>query len=335
MSLLLLSHPECDGHDVGRGHPERPERTASVLAAVRSSAWRDAIVERPAPLVAREVLLGSHDPRLLDAVESGSAAGHFRFDADTEVVGGSWMAAQRAAGAGLAAVEALRAGAADAAFCVVRPPGHHATPQRAMGFCLFNNVAVTARALADQGESVVVLDWDAHHGNGTQAACELDERIALVSIHEWPQYPGTGRVDDHGPFANVVNVPVPAGTTGTTYRAVVDDVLAPFVEQRHATWLLISAGFDSHRADPLTQLGLVAADFADLARATAGLVPQGRTIAFLEGGYDLAALGESAAACISGLVGEGFTGERSSPRGADEAAARAVARARRFVADGE
>lgn len=333
MSLLLVTHPECDGHDVV-GHPESPARMRAVLGGIAASEFRDAVVHVAAPLAGIESLLAVHDERLIEAIRNTSVSGGARFDADTVAVAGSWGAAQRAAGAGLAAIEALRNGDADAAMCVVRPPGHHATPQRPMGFCLFNNIAVAARALADAGESVVIVDWDAHHGNGTQAMCEGDSRIGFVSIHEWPQYPGTGRPDDHGRLGNIINVAVPAGTTGAVYRTLFVDVVAPFVAARRATWLLLSAGFDAHRADPLTNLGLTGADFADLARDASQLVTRGRVVAFLEGGYDLAALGESAAACVGGLLGRRVDGVRSDANDdADPAAARVVAAAARYVAE--
>ena len=172
-----------------------------------------------------------------------------------------------AAGAGLAAVDALERGEGTAAFCAVRPPGHHAEPDRAMGFCLLNNVAVTAAALRDRGQRVLIVDWDAHHGNGTQDMFWADPDVMYVSLHEWPLYPGTGRLDDVGvgPGAGTtVNFPLPAGATGDVYLAALDDVVAPLVERFAPDWVLVSAGFDAHRADPLTGLGLPSGDFADL-----------------------------------------------------------------------
>src|SRR5439155_14320787 len=226
---------------------------------------------------------------------------------DTSASRGSWLAAQLGAGAGLDAITRLDAGEADAAFCAVRPPGHHATPRRPMGFCLLNNIAIAAAALADRGEKVLIVDWDAHHGNGTQDAFYADGRVVYVSMHEYPLYPGTGRLDETGLGAGAgatVNLPFPAGATGDTYRAAIDEVVVPIAERFSPTWVLLSAGFDGHRADPLTGLGLSAGDYGELTRRVVELVPAGRRLVFLEGGYDLDALAASAGACVAALAGE-------------------------------
>jgi acetoin utilization deacetylase AcuC-like enzyme len=219
----------------------------------------------------------------------------------------SWSAALVAAGGGVDAAERLRAGEADAAFVAVRPPGHHATPRRAMGFCLLNNVAVTAAALADAGERVLIVDFDAHHGNGTQDAFYRDDRVTYVSLHEWPQYPGTGWIDQVGEGAGAgetVNMPVPAGTTGDVFLAGIDRVVGPLASRIQPTWLIVSAGFDGHGADPLTDLALSSGDYGLLIEALRPLVPAGRLIVILEGGYDLDALMNSTAATIAALAGE-------------------------------
>jgi acetoin utilization deacetylase AcuC-like enzyme len=184
-----------------------------------------------------------------------------------------------------------------------------------MGFCLLNNVAVVAATLAQRGERVLIVDFDAHHGNGTQDAFYADDRVAYVSLHQYPFYPGTGRYDEVGAGAGrgrTINFPMPAGSTGDAYRAAVDRVIGPFAERFGATWLILSAGFDAHRRDPLTDLGLTAADFGDLTRAIVELVPPGRRLVFLEGGYDLEALGSSAASTVGALLGEPYRPEGAS-----------------------
>jgi acetoin utilization deacetylase AcuC-like enzyme len=304
--LLVATDPRYAAHDPGRGHPERPGRLTAVLDGLRDAGIADACGELPARRATRDELARVHRPAYLEQLEAFCARGGGPLDADTAVSTASWDAAVLAAGAGLAAVDALTAHEGTAAFCAVRPPGHHAVAGHAMGFCLLNNVAVTAAALRDSGERVLIIDWDAHHGNGTQDMFWSDPAVLYVSLHEWPLYPGTGRLDDRGAGAGsgtTVNFPLPAGATGDIYLAALDEVVAPLVEQFAPGWLLISAGFDSHRADPLTGLGLSAGDFADLATRVRAFAPSGRTIAFLEGGYDLDALRDSVAATASTLVG--------------------------------
>ena len=248
-----MSHERCLEHLAGGRHPERPARLTAVVEGIRAAGLGDALV----PVTPREAtvdeLAAVHDPAHVAAIEAFCAAGGGRVDPDTSASAGSWDAARLAAGAGLDAVVRLDAGEADAAFCAVRPPGHHATPTRAMGFCLFNNVAMTAATLAARGERVLIVDYDAHHGNGTQDAFWNDPRVAYVSMHQWPLYPGTGALDEvggPGALGLTVNLPVPAGVTGDAYLAAVDSVVAPLAESFGATWLLLSAGFDAHRDDP-------------------------------------------------------------------------------------
>ena len=200
-----------------------------------------------------------------------------------------------------------------------------------MGFCLLNNVAVTAAALAARGERVLIVDWDAHHGNGTQDCFYADPRVLYVSMHEFPLYPGTGRLEETGTGAgegSTVNLPFPAGTTGDAYLAAVDELVVPITEAFAPTWLLVSAGFDAHRADPLTGLGLAAGDYADLTRRLLPLVARGRVVAFLEGGYDLEALALSAGACVAALAGGDYRPEPATGGGAGRAIVDAALRLR-------
>ena len=327
--VLFLTHERYLDHDLGRGHPERPERLRAVVEGIHEAGLGEAlrpIVPRAATLAELEL---AHDPALVASIVAIGASGGGWLDADTAMNEHSYDAAVLAAGAGLTAVEALALGRADSAFCAVRPPGHHATPTRSMGFCLFNNVAVTAAALAERGERVLVVDYDAHHGNGTQDVFWSDPRVAYISFHQYPLYPGSGGLREVGSGAGrgtTVNLPLPAGATGDAYRAGVDQVIAPFAATFQPTWLLISAGFDAHRADPITDLGLSAGDYSDLTAELLALVPAGRRIVFLEGGYDLEALRHSAAACVAAMAGERLVPEppTSGGPGRDVVAAAAL-----------
>jgi acetoin utilization deacetylase AcuC-like enzyme len=268
-----------------------------------------------------------HTTEYLDALEAFCANGGGHLDADTAVSPASWEAALLAAGAGIEAADALGRGEGAAAFCAVRPPGHHAVADRAMGFCLVNSVAVTAATLRARGEKVLIVDWDAHHGNGTQDSFWSEPDVLYISMHEWPLYPGTGRLHDIGAGAGAgatVNFPLPAGATGDVYLGAIDEVVAPVADRFEPDWLLISAGFDAHRADPLTGLGLRAGDYADLTARLVGLAPANRTILFLEGGYDLDALRDSVAATVSTLLGDPVRPEPASGGGPGGVAVRAV-----------
>jgi acetoin utilization deacetylase AcuC-like enzyme len=324
--LLVGAHPEQDRHDPGGGHPERLGRLVAAVAGIGDAGiGRDAGTDGPdqwLPLrfASRSELAAVHDIGYLHALADLCAGGGGRLDADTVASAGSWETARATAGAGLSAVEALTAGRGEAAFVLGRPPGHHATRTAGMGFCLLNNVAITAAALVSRGERVAIIDWDVHHGNGTQDIFWEDPRVLFVSIHEWPLYPGTGRADERGGGAGLgttVNMPLPAGATGDVYLAAFDEVVVPSVKRFGATWVLVSAGFDAHRDDPLASMLLTAGDYADLTGRVMDLTDMaGRTILFLEGGYALGGLRASVAACASRLAGGSYRPEPASSGGA-------------------
>ncbi len=273
------------------------------------------VTATPAPASAIERV---HPGAYLGELMAVDAAGGGRIDGDTTMNEHSLEAARLAAGAGLDAIDRLRAGDSDAAFCVVRPPGHHATSAQSMGFCLVNSAAVAAAALVDAGERVAIIDYDAHHGNGTEEIFYRDAEVLYVSLHQSPFYPGTGSATDRGSGAGVgttVNVPLPAGATGDVYRAALDRIIGPALDAFAPTWLILSAGFDAHRADPLTDLGLTSADYADLTRELLAVAPAGRRLVFLEGGYDLQALVDSTASVAAELLGEQYRSESPTSGG--------------------
>ena len=303
MTVALFTHPSMLNHAVPPGHPERPARLAAVLKALEGFD----LDRREAPLVDRDHLELVHAPAYLDALnEAWPKEGLVSLDADTTVSPGSREAALRAAGAVVAATDAVLAGEVASAFCAVRPPGHHAEPDRPMGFCVYNNVAIGAlHALRNKGLTrVAVVDFDVHHGNGTQTVAEGEPALLFASSHQYPFYPGTGAAADEGPAHNVVNAPLPAGADGLAWRRAMERILLPALDNFAPEVIFVSAGFDAHRDDPLASLELDESDYAwggrallEVARRHSG----GRVVSTLEGGYDLAALGRSAAAFVEAL----------------------------------
>lgn len=310
MRLLHFTDDIFERHSNGAGHPERPERLGAVTSGVQAAAGIE-IVEAEPPLVDRKDLERVHSPEYIAAIEGFCKAGGGRLDQDTGAVPDSWGAALRAAGAGMEAVRRLDNGEAAAAFLTVRPPGHHALAARAMGFCLFNNVAVAAASLIASGQRVTIVDWDVHHGNGTQAMFYDNPNLQYLSFHQFPAYPGSGWFDELGEGearGTTINIPLPPHSGGDVYRQGIAE-LSPVVEEFGPDWVLVSAGYDAHDRDPLADLRLVEADYGMLGQAVSRLVPPGRLIMFLEGGYDLGALKRSVAATLEGVAGHPPEGE--------------------------
>jgi acetoin utilization deacetylase AcuC-like enzyme len=305
MTTALYTHAACLQHDTGPGHPERIQRLAAVLQAVKEPPFDD-VVWREAPLAEIAQIERVHDADYVrHALASVPETGWVQLDGDTVMSPGSGEAALRAAGAVTAAVGAVLKGEFKNAFCAVRPPGHHAERDVAMGFCIFNNVAIgAAEARAVHGLSrIAVMDFDVHHGNGTQHMFDHDPNLFYASTHQMPLYPGTGARAERG-IGNIVNAPLPPGAGSGEFRAAMEKTVLPAIESFRPDLILISAGFDAHRRDPLASLEFEAEDYhwatarlCALAESCCG----GRVVSTLEGGYDLAALGESAAAHLTAL----------------------------------
>ena len=313
MATLLVTHPSFVNHDTGPGHPERPDRMRAIDKVLAHDAFKD-LVREEAPLRddLEEHILAAHPKAFLDDIRkiaTGPINGTRHIDGDTVISKGSWEAAQRAVGAGLHAVDAVMSGRAANAFCQVRPPGHHAEANRAMGFCLFSNAAIAGLyARAKHGaERVAVVDFDVHHGNGTQDIFWSDKDLFYGSTHQMPLFPGTGALKETG-VGNIFNAPLHAGDGGEQFREAFESRILPSLRNFGPDLVVISAGFDAHRADPLANLQLVEADFmwateklADMAKRHA----KGRVVSMLEGGYDLTALARSVAVHVKTLMDVG------------------------------
>ncbi|MEL0022470.1 MAG: histone deacetylase family protein [Rickettsiales bacterium] len=309
MTTLLYTHETAISHDPGPGHPERPDRMRAVLKALEAPAF-ESLDRRESPKAEIDQIARVHRrdyvTQLLDAVPD---EGLVRLDPDTAMSPDTGDAALRASGAVIAAVDAVAGGRAKTAFCAVRPPGHHAEPGRGMGFCLFNNVAIGAQHArhAHGIERVAIVDFDVHHGNGTQAAFWNDPSVLFASSHEYPLYPGTGAESETG-ASNIFNVPLPGMSGSSEFRKGMERSVLPALESFKPGLIIISAGFDAHARDPLASLRFTEEDYAwvtDRLVDIAGEHADGRIVSSLEGGYDLEALELSVTAHVSSLMRAG------------------------------
>ena len=306
MQTAYLNHPDCLKHDMGAYHPECPARLDAIEDQLIASGLLPYLQQHDAPLATIEQLARVHDKEYIESIHAAvPQQGLFQLDPDTAMNPHTWNAALRAAGAAVLATELVVEGKAENAFCAVRPPGHHAEPARAMGFCIFNNVAVgVAHAMAKYGlQRIAIADFDVHHGNGTEEIFRNDARVMLCSTFQHPYYPYRG-ADSRN--ERIVNVPLPAGTDGTAFRAAVSEHWLPALERFQPEMLFVSAGFDGHRDDDMAQFNLLEADYAWVTKqikAVAAKHAHGRIVSLLEGGYELHALGRSALAHIRELSG--------------------------------
>ena len=308
MSTLLVTHPACATHDMGEGHPERPERMRAVDQALEHEKFQ-LLARDSAPRAPIEALTRVHPASYVQAIEHASPTqGRVRVDQDTSMSPGSWEAALRSAGGAVFAVDEVMTRKVMNAFVATRPPGHHAEMANPMGFCFFNNAAVAARhAQAVYGvERVAIVDFDVHHGNGTQDIFWADKSVLYASTHQMPLYPGTGARDERGEHDQIVNAPLSAGDGGDIFREAFEVAILPRVEAFSPDLVIISAGFDGHHRDPLGNLKLREEDFAWATRKLmeiAGRRCGHRVVSLLEGGYDLDSLGRSVAAHVAALMG--------------------------------
>jgi len=307
MSTLIISHKDCLSHIEPTGHPEQVMRLLEVVKRLKFEEFKN-LIWKEAPIATNEQILLGHSEKYVEFIENIQTSNHTNhLDADTYFGKGSLNAARRGVGANISAVNAVMSGEFNNAFSAIRPPGHHAETEKAMGFCIFGNVAIAAKYAIENHKlkRVAVVDFDVHHGNGTQEILWDDPNVLFVSTHQMPLWPGSGTHEEHGKHQNILNIPIQANTDGPTFRQKFDEIVLPRLDSYKPEILIISAGFDAHYKDPLANIELMTEDYEWITHRLCDIADEhadGRIISSLEGGYNLAALAESVAVHVKVLM---------------------------------